>query len=96
MAAALPCGAVERMLKTKLGMQERKGDHRRFELVVDERVVATTFVSRGSEKYRILGDDLVTKMARQMHVTSGFFGGLVHCHNSKDDYIQALRDQGRL
>ena len=82
------------MLFVKLGMERDERDHRWYRLVVEGRVVARTFVSTGSKKYKTLGDDLVAKMAKQLHVTTPFFTGLVRCFKSRDDYLQQLRDQG--
>ena len=45
----------------------------------------STFVSRGT-KYKDLGDDLVSSMAKQCKLTIGEFGELVDCSMSRDDY----------
>jgi hypothetical protein len=55
---------VERMLTNKLEMTLDDPDHQVFLLVIEGRVIARTKLSRGSEKYKTLGDDLVRKMAQ--------------------------------
>lgn len=87
---------VERMLTNKLEMTLDDQDHQVFHLMVDGRVVARTKLSRGSEKYKTLGDDLVRKMAQQLHVTMPIFRDLEGCTKSRDDYLQALKENGFL
>lgn len=96
MAAAQSRAAVERMLVAKLEMERDNGDHRWYRFVIGEKVVARTFVSTGSKKYKTLGDDLIGKMARQLHVSTPFLTGLVRCTNSRDDYLRVLREQDKL
>ncbi len=84
------------MLLSKLGMEKDQTDHRVYRFVYEGRLVARTFVSTGSTKYKTLGDDLIAKMAKQLHVTSPFFVGIVKCSNSREDYVVRLRQQGLL
>ena len=95
MAPALPRETVEHMLTTKLGMSCDPRDHRWYYLTFEGRTIASTFVSAGG-KYRTLGDDLVSKMARQLYINSGFFLGLVKCTKSLEDYFDARRNNGSL
>jgi hypothetical protein len=84
------------MLTNKLKMTLDDRDHQVFLLVVDDRVVARTKLSRGSEKYKTLGDDLVRKMAQQLHVSMPVFRELESCTKSREDYLQILRGTGFL
>lgn len=87
--------ATEAQLTQKLEMtlRDRRGDdHRRYDLIIAGKRVARTMVSRGSG-YRTLGDDLVGRMARQLHVTSPFFRELISCTKSRDEYLSKLKDQ---
>lgn len=52
-----------------------------------------THVSHGS-KYKTLGDDLVSKMAKQCKVTTKNFRGLAECTVSHEDYIKLLTESG--
>jgi S-adenosylhomocysteine hydrolase len=87
---------VERMLTNKLEMTLDDRDHQVFLLVIEGRVIARTKLSRGSEKYKTLGDDLVRKMAQQLRVSMPVFRELESCTKSRDDYLQVLREHGFL
>ncbi len=54
-----------------------------------------TQVSHGS-KYKVLGDDLVSKMARQCKLTTKNFIGLAECNVSQADYIRLLKEAGEI
>jgi hypothetical protein len=54
-----------------------------------------THVSHGS-KYKILGDDLVAKMAVQCKLTSKNFRCLAECTLSQEDYFELLRESGEI
>lgn len=84
------------MLTNKLEMTLDDRDHQVFLLMVDGRVVARTKLSRGSEKDKTLGDDLVRKMAQQLHVSMAVFRELESCTKSRDEYFQILRENGLL
>jgi hypothetical protein len=94
----LPRDTTEQQLVQKVQMtpRNRKGDdHRFYDLVINGQRVARTKVSRGSG-YKTLGDDLVSKMARQLYVPTPFFRELINCTKSRDEYLGILRDQGRI
>ena len=63
---------------------------------INDCVVARTKLSRGSEKYKTLGDDLVRKMAQQLHISMPMFRELESCTKSRDDYLQLLKENGFL
>lgn len=54
-----------------------------------------TQVSHGT-KYKTLGEDLVSSMAKQCKVTTKNFRGLAECTVSHDDYIDLLKQSGEL
>ena len=51
----------------------------------------STLVSRGTS-YGTIGDDLVTRMARQCNLSKSDFLRLVDCTLSADDYTKKLQD----
>lgn len=92
---SLPRDDTERQLTQKLQMtlRNRKGDdHRRYELVINGRRVVRTMVSRGSG-HRTLSNDIVSKMAKQLQVTTPFFREVIICTKSREDYLEKLREQ---
>ena len=54
----------------------------------------TTKTSRGSAKYKTLGDDLVALMAKQVKLTTKEFCALVECTLSGAAYVDSLRMRG--
>lgn len=91
---ALPRVDVERALTHKLEMTlDPGGDHRRYRLVVGGNNIASTFVSTET-KHRGLGSNLVSKMAQQLNVSTGFFVALVNCSKNRDEYLAELRRRG--
>lgn len=54
-----------------------------------------THVSHGS-KYKTLGDDLVSKMAKQCRITAQNFRGLAECTVSQQDYVKLLKEAGEV
>jgi hypothetical protein len=94
-APALQRSAVEKTLVTKLQMQQEVRDHRWFQLEVNGRLITRTYVSTGT-KYKTLGNDLVSKMAHELQVPTGFLVKLVNCQKSREEYIQHLQDTGKL
>ena len=103
MAASLPTDAVRDMLVGKLGAtvetkaRGRKGqrDHTKYKVFHEGRVVAQTHMSLGS-KHKVLGDDLIQSMARQLLVPTRFFVEMASCAKGRDEYIELLRQQSRL
>lgn len=95
MSAALSRDAAEAMLTSKLGMQLDRRDHRWYVLEIDGRPIVRTFVSTGG-KYKTLGHDLVARMARQLLVTTPFVVELVQCSKTREEYLDHLRQSGRL
>ena len=89
MAPALIRAEVERALVCKLKMTQSADDHRRYVLIVDGAIVAKTFVSTGSG-YKTIGSELVSKMANQLGVPTGFFAEIVSCTKSREDYLAEL------
>ena len=67
-------------------------DHRNYFFMLNDRLVARTKVSLGT-KYKDLGNDLITAMARQCHLTKDQFLELVDCTMSQQDYEVCLREK---
>lgn len=97
MSAALPRDRVEEMLRDKLQAEvlESGRDHRFYVLRANGKVISRTKVSTGT-KYKTLGDDLVSAMAKQCKVTSKQFLELVNCTMSRDQWVSHLLTQGFL
>jgi len=87
---------VEQALTGKFGLvlrRRRGADHRYYDLLIDGRRVAWTFVSTGTG-HRTIGDDIVSQMAKQMSVNRSFFVEMIRCTRSRDDFIGSLRESG--
>ncbi|GHT13312.1 hypothetical protein FACS1894170_09160 [Planctomycetales bacterium] len=65
------------------------GDHRFFHFPIGNRKILHTKTSRGT-KTNDLGDDLISLMSRQCHLTKGQFLELVDCPMSKEQYEKIL------
>jgi hypothetical protein len=82
---------------------ERKGfvaverDHRYFtyHTIAGHKTSVWTKTSRGTG-YKTLGDDLVSKMAKQCGLTSKQFKDLVVCPLTRDKMESILLDNGRI
>jgi predicted RNA binding protein YcfA (HicA-like mRNA interferase family) len=86
---------VEAGLKKK-GFAEEDGDHRFYKLKVGERYTGIfTKTSRG-KKYKTLGDDLVSAMAKQIKLTRKEFIDLVSCPMSHEQYLALLKERDEL
>lgn len=64
-------------------------------LYVNGKKVAQTLVSTGTGA-RDLGDELLSRMARQLRVSMGYFKGIIECEHTNEDYLNLLRDQGSI
>lgn len=82
----------------KKGFSEQDGgDHRYFRLLQDGKDTGIfTMVSRGGRKYRTLGNDLVSKMAKQLKLQTKEFVQLVECTMTGDAYVALLREKKEL
>lgn len=86
---------VEAALKKK-GFTVEERDHRYYRLLVDgEPTGIYTKVSTG-KKYRDLGRDLVTLMAKQLKLTRKEFADLVSCEITADRYLALLRERDEI
>lgn len=87
---------VEAGLAAK-GFQSDSGDHRVFIYYSKDgrRTPVRTKTSHGTST-RTIGDDLISQMARQCHVTRGDFLRLVDCPMSREEYEGKLRDGNRI
>lgn len=90
----LPKKEVERALLQK-GFRPEQGDHNFFRLYVDgKRASIQTKTSHGKKKYRELGPELVSRMSKQLKLTSKQFKNLVECPLTYEDYVALLIEQG--
>lgn len=87
---------VQDNLPKKGFVETRDRDHIFYHFHHDGRKThIRTHVSHGS-KYKVLGNDLVSAMARQCKLTTKMFRGLAECTVSHDDYIEALKSSGEV
>jgi len=82
---------IERNLLRK-GFAKDYGDHIRFVFMYDGR--KTKINSKISHSHSEIGDDLISKMSKQLNMTKDFFVGFVECIKSESDYIETLNDKG--
>lgn len=86
---------VESSLRKK-GFTQTERDHRFYDLHHNgQKTGIYTKTSRG-KAYETLGDDLVSKMARQVKLTKPEFVRLVSCTMSGPEYIALLQQRNEL
>lgn len=87
---------VEEALERK-GFKKNQGDHRFFIFYSKDgkKTPVGTKTSHGSG-YKVLGDPLVAKMARQCKLTKGEFTRLVECTLSHEQYEEKLNQGGQI
>lgn len=78
---------IERKLITKFSFiksdRHEKG-HIWYELKLAGLPVIETRISRG--KHEQISDDLLSRIAKQLHVRNPFFRGMIQCTISKEEY----------
>ena len=83
---------VESMYLNKLRMIKvikKKDSHPWFTLEVEGfPTIATKLAMNHKED---IGDELVSKMSRQLKITPKIFRGLMDCHIQKDQYISIIQ-----
>jgi hypothetical protein len=81
----------------KKGFEEvRDGDHIFYHFKYEGKLThIRTKVSHGT-KYKFLGEDLVSLMARQCKVTTKAFRGLAECTVSHSEYVTLLKNSGEV
>lgn len=84
---------VDRLLRKKLGFERRMGKHKVYFLQIGERVVAQTLISHGSNE---ISDNLLSAMARQMGITRRQLMALIDGRLTREDYLNLLREQGKI
>ncbi len=84
---------VEAALKRKGFVQDDR-DHRYFKLFVGGKYTAIFTKTSTGKKYKTLGDNLVSHMARQVKLTGKQFKALVDCSLSAADYVLLLQQRG--
>ena len=86
---------IEGALKRKSFRLDEQGDHRRLTLLVEDKpTTIRTRLSHGNKDY---GDDLLSKVQKQLHLPRRTdLLDLVDCPLSGDGYVELLRKQGEL
>lgn len=81
-------------LTRKFGFTTGAGTkHEALELYAEGRKVAITRLSRSHDE---ISDPLLSQIARQIHVNSRILRQMCECTVSAQEYIETLREQGRL
>ena len=84
---------IERSLLKK-GFSKDYSDHIRFVFMYDGK--DTEFSTKISHSHSEIGDNLISKMSKQLFMTKDFFKGFVDCEKSEDNYIAMLQDKGEI
>ena len=87
--------AVTKALKQKgFRVEQGKRDHDFYFLEVDGLVRSVyTKVSRGSN-YKEIGDPLLKRMSKQLHLKGSEFEEFVACPLTRERYVEILGDRG--
>ncbi len=85
-------GDIEHLLE-QLGYRRDDGDHRRFRLYFEGRLIAATMTSHGT---REIHDGLLATIAGQMRIRPAFLRNLLAGRKRPQDYVAELRKQGLL
>lgn len=83
---------LESSLQRKFGFSRAEGhssDHRWYELHLPGLPVILTRVSHGR---RELSRSLLSQIARECHVRTRFFHGMIDCANDREDYYQQVQE----
>jgi len=86
-------GKLEADVQTKASGRKGQKDHTWYHVVVNGQIVGRTFTSNGSA-YRVISDDIVSKMAKQLNVSTKIFSGLVNCSVSLEEYRAEMMRRG--
>lgn len=87
---------VESSLSKKGFREQAGGDHRYFRLFYGDKDTGIyTKTSRGTG-YKSLGNDLVSKMAKQLKLRTGDFVRLIDCSMTYEGYVAPLLEKGEL
>jgi len=85
---------LRRCLVQKFGFEQVPGTrHDAVALFVGGRKVATTRFSRGHDD---INPAILSQIAKQIWVQLAYLQGMYDCHNSRQDYIELLRQSGRI
>jgi hypothetical protein len=89
-------GILAALTSKGFGLEQGSRDHDfLFFWYEGKRQPVFTKLSRGTQ-YKTVGDPLLSKMSRQLHLTKKEFGNLVDCPMSEADFIERLVQQGVL
>jgi hypothetical protein len=91
--SSYPVRSIRRALLAK-GFQEEQSHHSFFRLVVHGQTTAVlTKLGHGAREY---GDSLLSRMARQMHLSRRELDAFLRCPMSATDYTRLLVRRGEL
>jgi hypothetical protein len=88
---------IDQGLRNKGFRREQGGRDHDFYFFEYKGLVAPVYtkLSRGSS-YRTIGDNLIGKISRQLHLTTRQFNDLVDCTMSQRAYESCLAGQGKI
>lgn len=79
---------IERSLLKK-GFIKHNSDHKRFIFINDN--IDEGISTKMSHSHSEIGDDLISKMSKQLFMSKDFFKEFVDCKKSESDYIEKLK-----
>jgi predicted RNA binding protein YcfA (HicA-like mRNA interferase family) len=83
---------IERALQKKGFQAERDGDHRYYSFRFSKDITIKTKVSHSS-KGKDIPSDLISKMAKQCHLSKNDFLEFIDCSLSQEQYVSKLHEQ---
>lgn len=92
MAVIDPKKASKSLLKK--GFIKIEKDHHYYEFWYEDKMVARTHISHGTEKP--IHDGLIASMSRQCQLKASEFRNLINCPLSKERYIKKLKESGAI
>jgi len=84
---------IEKSL-TRKGFSVYTNDHKYFVFTDDDR--KTEIRTKISHSHNEIGDDLISKMSRQLQIDKKIFADFIECIKSETDYVQELKNKNIL
>ena len=87
---------LRRLLESILGFEYESGDHIRYVLRVNGRIIARTKFSHSWRGNQQIDDSILSLQARQLHCSSQTLKNLLRGNLGKKDYFRELLKAGRI
>jgi hypothetical protein len=82
------------VLASVLGFERENGDHVRYVLVIDGKIIARTKFSHSWRGNSQIDASILSMQAKQLHCSSAMLKGLLRGQFGKEDYFKELLQQG--